>query len=237
MGCNSSVPAHPSGRPKQKKFVEYQMREEGSSGGCDKETTASGKNSARKAITVWDIQQERERRSMLSRHSSARSVSSRISESDRFLVTPTELKASGREYASSIISDRSPSMRSCFAEYTPRNSGMGHIPAWQSRSSPMLYRSSSANYYQPPSFQSHRSHRATRHGSLNGMSSMSQLDRNIPMRISRSPSIESRTDLSRECNTPTGRVSRHASLVMCNSPASRWHSSGSSRFSPRLERV
>lgn len=150
MGCAPSAPVTGRETQRRRKYEDAPFREELSSGAGEMDTTASGKNSARKAMTVWDLQQERNSRHRITRQNSMRSVTSRISESDRFsTATPRGNRHSFRDQAPSVLLDMSPSTRSLYGEPSPQAS-QGYIPTWQNRTRSGLNRSSSSIYTQSP---------------------------------------------------------------------------------------
>lgn len=110
MGCVSSVQVSP-GSPGRDSSTDSPTREAGSTPVFDKDTTASGKYSTRRGLTVWDLQAEKERKlkvrcrqaiTPLSEHSFKRSASA----SDRlFVVVPEEVHyGSVREYPTGPVS-------------------------------------------------------------------------------------------------------------------------------------
>ena len=113
MGCASSAHAYPNlDRIDSKQ--DSTTREAGSTPVFDKDTTASGKYSTRRSLTVWDLKAERDRQSRLSlrqtpsplsEHSFRRTTSA----SDRMFVVPVQesrMSAKHSTHGGSLVSPR-----------------------------------------------------------------------------------------------------------------------------------
>jgi len=85
MGCTSSVPVRDVQRIPKRGFGDSPSREGASSHGIGMETTASDHNSVRRAVTVWDLQMEKERKARERRRSSVKTPTA--VEMDRFAMS------------------------------------------------------------------------------------------------------------------------------------------------------
>ena len=148
MGCTSSVPIREEQRIPKRGVGDSPSREGASSHGIGMETTASDHNSVRRAVTVWDLQIEKERKARERRRSSVRTPTARFaSDSDRFSVSDSYKKGSSSRDNLSYPQGYSHQSRSS-REYggvpsrgaTPRSQAM--IPSWTT-SQPVLTRCNS----------------------------------------------------------------------------------------------
>jgi hypothetical protein len=184
-------------------------------------------------MTVWDLQQERNSRHRLTRQNSMRSVTSRISESDRFSTAPPRgNRHSFRDNAPSVLLEMSPSTRSLYGEPSPSpQASQGYIPTWQNRARSGLNRSSSSIYTQSPArSQSMRTpdNHQTAFSAPGTPSSRSFHTNQSP----RSFSIEGRGGLRPDDNLRHTPIrSRHASAARGVSQPSRGYIVSSPRFS------